>query len=61
MEEKLKKAKQLVTECKEMAVKNAEKHAGESDKIMLWLNYRIELADVEYRLNDMISYLPKEK
>lgn len=60
MKEKLEKAKQLVIECKKQAVKNAENSEEDSKDMMLWLNYKIELADVEYRLKDMLKYLPKE-
>ena len=60
MKEKLEEAKKLISECKAMAVKKAESSEQDSNELMLWLNYKIELADVEYRLKDMLQYLPKE-
>ena len=60
MKEKLEQAKKLIEECKNMAVERAERSEEDSNDLMVWLNYRIELADVEYRLKDMLTYLPKE-
>ena len=60
MREKLEQAKDLVVKCKAIAKENAEQSEEDSNAMMLWLNYKIELADVEYRLKDMLKYLPKE-
>ena len=60
MKEKLEQAKGLIDECKKMAEKKAEESDADSNDMMLWLNYKIELADVQYRLKDMLQYLPKD-
>lgn len=60
MKEKLEQAKKLITECKAIATKKAESSEEDSNELMIWLNYKIELVDIEYRLNDMLQYLPKE-
>lgn len=60
MKEKLEQAKKLVTECKTIATKKAESSEEDSNELMIWLNYKIELVDMEYRLTDMLQYLPKE-
>lgn len=59
MKNKLEQALELVKECKTIAKKNAESSEDDSNAMMLWLNYKIELADVEYRLKDMLQYLPE--
>ena len=61
MKEKLEQAKSLIDECKKMAEKKATESEPDSNELMIWLNYKIELADVQFRLKDMIQYLPKEK
>lgn len=60
MKSKLEQAKGLIDECKKMAEKKANESDPDSDELMVWLNYKIELADVQYRLKDMLQYLPKD-
>lgn len=60
MKNKLEKIKTLASECKHIAKEKAEQSEDDTNTMMLWLNYKIELADIEYRMKDMLKYLPKE-
>lgn len=59
MKSKLEKCKSIIIECKSMAERKASESEDNSNEMMIWLNYKIELADIEYRLKDMLEYLPK--
>ena len=56
---KLEKCRSIITECKSMAERKASESEDDSNEMMIWLNYKIELADIEYRLKDMLQYFPK--
>jgi hypothetical protein len=56
---KLEKCKSIITECKSMAERKASESEDDSNEMMVWLNYKIELVDIEYRLKDMLQYFPK--
>lgn len=60
MKAKLVRCKHIISECKELAKKRAEESEEDSKDMMIWLNCKIELTDIEYRLKDMIQYLPKD-
>ena len=60
MKSKLEKCKSIISECKSIAEKKASESEDDSNEMMIWLNYKIELVDIEYRLKDMLQYFPKD-
>ena len=56
---KLTIARQHIGLCKNL-VEELEANAKTDQEVYLWANYKIELADVKYRLEDMIRNIPEE-
>lgn len=57
---KLELARQHIGLCKGIVEDLESKAESEKDQY-LWANYKIELADVKYRLEDMIRNIPIKK
>lgn len=57
---RLELARQHIGLCKGL-VEELESKAETVEAQYLWANYKIELADVKYRLEDMIKNIPKKE